>query len=114
MRKSPGSRSEVVLPRPILTTSMWIVRYEARLAAQPTGEPPSRSWCDREGGTRSTEGGRKVFRVREPAARTQTTCHPTPPITPHRRPEGGRKVGDWYRSCCESGRLRRRSKSQGG
>ena len=47
-------------------------------------------------GTRSTEGGRKVFRARVPASRIQTTWHPTPPTTCQRAPrrwtEGGRLV----------------------
>jgi len=47
-------------------------------------------------GTRSTEGGRKVFRVSEPASRIQTTWHPTPPITAQRASrrwsEGGQLI----------------------
>ena len=56
---------------------------------------------------RRTEGDRKVFAAGEPTSRIQSTRRQTPQTDLGRRPEGGWKVGGWYRRRCEGARLRR-------
>src|SRR5712692_4656778 len=77
-------------------------------------DPPGGVSANTEGGRkafgrrwRRTEGDRKVFAAGEPTAQIQSTRRQTPKTDLRRRPEGGWKVGGWYRRRCEGARLRR-------
>src|SRR6266567_8688747 len=85
-----------------------------RCFASASRRPPGGGFANTEGGRkadgrrwRRTEGDRKVFAAGEPPSRIQSTRRQTPQTDLRRRPEGGWKVGGWYRRRCEGARLRR-------